>query len=310
MTNDQIRGGRYILGIIACCIVFALCTIAVIAYGATTVTRQGGSADFACCEDADCKTPINPQYARDWSAKDACTALVEADGKVRYFRQWPMRIDRTGTAPPVTPPTQPNAKLVWSSSLTGTYADLSGATVSGAVAVRIANSAGSTTDCANIAAGPWKLYIDVANITDTTPPNFTESFCPYGFPDDASLTDTTKLINGSHTITAISGALRVPATFTVNNPAPPPVGTGTASLQWIAPTNNTDGSPLTDLAGYRICRGTNASTLNDCRAHNFPTSTSATWSGLAAGTHYFAVQAVNSKGYTSDPSNVAQVVTQ
>src|SRR5687767_6502029 len=32
--------------------------------------------------------------------------------------------------------------------------------------------------------------------------------------------------------------------------------TGTAALAWVAPTQNADGSPLSDLAGYRILYGT------------------------------------------------------
>jgi hypothetical protein len=32
----------------------------------------------------------------------------------------------------------------------------------------------------------------------------------------------------------------------------PPVANGIARLSWYAPTNRTDGSPLTDLAGFEI----------------------------------------------------------
>ena len=38
--------------------------------------------------------------------------------------------------------------------------------------------------------------------------------------------------------------------------------TSTASLSWTAPTQNEDGSPLTNLAGYRIHYGTSASSLD------------------------------------------------
>lgn len=36
---------------------------------------------------------------------------------------------------------------------------------------------------------------------------------------------------------------------------------GTASLSWTAPTQNTDGSPLTNLAGYRVYEGCNSAPL-------------------------------------------------
>ena len=37
---------------------------------------------------------------------------------------------------------------------------------------------------------------------------------------------------------------------------------GTATLTWIAPAENTNGTPLTDLAGYHIHYGTNPDALN------------------------------------------------
>ena len=40
------------------------------------------------------------------------------------------------------------------------------------------------------------------------------------------------------------------------------VTNGTATISWIPPTQNTDGSALTDLAGYRIYYGTSPSSLN------------------------------------------------
>lgn len=90
----------------------------------------------------------------------------------------------------------------------------------------------------------------------------------------------------------------------------------TATLSWVAPTTNTDGSALakcaaaTDtgpcLAKYRICRGTSATALTDCRDHNFPNSTTTPWSGtLAIGTHFFAIKAVTGQGVESALSNVA-----
>jgi hypothetical protein len=93
-------------------------------------------------------------------------------------------------------------------------------------------------------------------------------------------------------------------------------GGGTTTLSWVAPTTNTDGSALakcptaTDtgpcLAKFRICRGTTATALTDCRDHNFPASTSTPWSGtLAVGTHWFGVQAVAGNGAQSAMSNTA-----
>lgn len=81
--------------------------------------------------------------------------------------------------------------------------------------------------------------------------------------------------------------------------------TGSASLSWAAPTSNTDGSALTDLAGYHVYYGTNADLLNQDLAVSNASATSATVNSLATGTWYFAVAAVNSGGIIGDLSNVA-----
>ena len=91
-------------------------------------------------------------------------------------------------------------------------------------------------------------------------------------------------------------------------------GDTTATLSWVAPTQNTDGTPLakcaaaTDtgpcLAKYRIVHGLSADVLSDTRDHNFPNATSATWTGLAAGTHFFGLKAVTGQGVESALSNV------
>jgi len=41
-----------------------------------------------------------------------------------------------------------------------------------------------------------------------------------------------------------------------NNPSPLPTGTGSALLTWTPPLQNTDGSALMNLTGYRIYWGT------------------------------------------------------
>ncbi len=81
--------------------------------------------------------------------------------------------------------------------------------------------------------------------------------------------------------------------------------TGTATVSWTAPTQNTDGSPLTDLAGYTIYYGTSSGNLNNSINVNSAATTSYTVSGLATGaTYYFAVSAVNSSGVSSSLSDV------
>ena len=74
---------------------------------------------------------------------------------------------------------------------------------------------------------------------------------------------------------------------------------GWATVHWIAPTQNVDGTPLTDLAGYRVRYGQSSSTLDSTLQIAGAGVTSATIEGLRAGTWYFAVQAYTADGAES-----------
>jgi len=84
--------------------------------------------------------------------------------------------------------------------------------------------------------------------------------------------------------------------------------TGSATVNWVPPTTNTDGSALTDLASYRVIYGRAADALDQSVAVNNAGLTSYVVSNLSQGTWYFAVLAVNQGGSESDISNVASKV--
>jgi Putative Ig domain len=88
-----------------------------------------------------------------------------------------------------------------------------------------------------------------------------------------------------------------------------PANTGTATLSWSAPTQNTDGSQLTNLAGYRIYHGTSASALTDIRTVA-SISSSYQFTALSTGTHYFAISAYNTDGAESSLSVVGSKTIQ
>jgi len=83
------------------------------------------------------------------------------------------------------------------------------------------------------------------------------------------------------------------------------VGVGTATVNWTPPTTNTDGSALTDLAGYKVVYGRSATTLDQTVPTINLGITSFTVTALTSGQWYFAVRAVNAAGLESDLSNVA-----
>lgn len=80
---------------------------------------------------------------------------------------------------------------------------------------------------------------------------------------------------------------------------------GSASLSWVAPTTHTDGSSMTDLAGFRIYYGTQQGSLGTRIDVTNPTVTTSVVPNLSSGTWYFAVTAVDSAGHESGYSNVA-----
>lgn len=81
-------------------------------------------------------------------------------------------------------------------------------------------------------------------------------------------------------------------------------GTATATITWTAPTENTDGSPVTNLAGYQISYGTNPQELNSTVTVNDASATSYVLKGLDPGDYYFVVVAFNSSGASSAKSNL------
>ncbi len=83
------------------------------------------------------------------------------------------------------------------------------------------------------------------------------------------------------------------------------VSNGRATLSWVAPTENTDGSTISNLSGYRIRYGTNAGELTSTIVIDNASVTTYVVEDLAPATWYFAVTAVNSAGAESSYSNVA-----
>jgi hypothetical protein len=79
---------------------------------------------------------------------------------------------------------------------------------------------------------------------------------------------------------------------------------GSATLTWTAPSQNTDGSALTDLGGYRIYHGTSASALDTMIQVTSAGATSYVVDNLASGAHYFAIAAYNSAGSEGARSGV------
>ncbi len=86
--------------------------------------------------------------------------------------------------------------------------------------------------------------------------------------------------------------------------------TGVATLSWQPPTQNTDGSALTDLAGYNIYYGTTPGTYTKTIPLNTVGLTTYVVENLSnTTTYYFVITAVNSAGVESQYSAVGSKTT-
>lgn len=142
----------------------------------------------------------------------------------------------------------------------------------------------------------------------------TLSFSASNLPDWATLDERTGRISGTPgaediatfsgiTITVSDGEASSslgPFAITVAS-----VGTGSATLSWVPPTQNADGSQLTNLAGYEIRYGRSSSELSESVVLTNPSLSIYVLENLTSGTWYFAVAALNTEGVTSSLSNVA-----
>ena len=76
--------------------------------------------------------------------------------------------------------------------------------------------------------------------------------------------------------------------------------TETVRLRWTPPTLNTDGTPLVDLADYRVFYGQVSGSYDHSVRTGSAAITSVEIEGLAPGLWYFTVKAVNRSGVESD----------
>lgn len=103
------------------------------------------------------------------------------------------------------------------------------------------------------------------------------------------------------TVSDGQAATSLPAfTITVQQAA-----TGSATLSWAPPTTRTDGTPLTDLAGYKIHYGTSQGSYPNKITIDNPGITTYVIEDLAPATYYFVTTAFDATGGESDYSNVA-----
>lgn len=83
--------------------------------------------------------------------------------------------------------------------------------------------------------------------------------------------------------------------------------TGSVTLNWTSPTRNADGTPLTNLAGYRVHYGQASRNYTKSVYVAAAATHSVVIDGLAAGNWYFAIRSVNTLGVASELSSEVRV---
>jgi hypothetical protein len=116
----------------------------------------------------------------------------------------------------------------------------------------------------------------------------------YGTPTTAGTSSsvTISVSDGKATASLAAFSIQVLAT-----------GTGTATVGWVPPTKNADGTAITGLTGYQVWYGTTPNVYTASLEVSGASTNSVVIEGLAPGTYYFAVKAVNSSGSPSDFSS-------
>ena len=144
-----------------------------------------------------------------------------------------------------------------------------------AISVLLLPGCGGSTQSAGTAT-------DASSVVAVTPPESTGT-SPSTGTGSTPIASTPVATSGSSS----SGATTSPTNVT---------------LSWSAPTQNTNGSALTNLAGYIIYYGTSASAMTQTIDINTVGMLTYVVGDLSAGSWYFQIVAVNSAGEQSTPS--------
>jgi len=112
------------------------------------------------------------------------------------------------------------------------------------------------------------------------------------------------LVLGFLSLVACGGGDGSGASGSTNPPGGNGSGPGSATLSWLPPTENVDGSSVAGLAGYHVYSGTSQNSMRLVRSIPSPGITVVVIDGLTAGTHHFAVSAFTVLGAESELSSV------
>lgn len=106
----------------------------------------------------------------------------------------------------------------------------------------------------------------------------------------------TKALSGSQTFAGVSTNRAYTLTCSTE---------GKATVTWTPPTQNTDGSAITNLASYELFHAATSAAVSTATAISVPLGTTHVVTGLPNGIRYFGMKAVNDQGVKSNMSALA-----
>ncbi len=168
----------------------------------------------------------------------------------------------------------------------------------------------SGTPLASVVAGNAYSFTP----TTTDPSGAALTFSVKNAPSWATFNSATGELSGTPTTADVATYSNITisvsnGTTSVSLPAFPiavtQMANGSATLQWVAPTENTNGTALTNLAGYRIYYGTSATAMTQTVQITNPDIVTYEVSNLSPGTWYFSARSYTSANVESNASAVA-----
>jgi hypothetical protein len=117
--------------------------------------------------------------------------------------------------------------------------------------------------------------------------------------DSGTSTSGSSTTSGSTTSGSTTSGSTTTTGSTGSTTPPTPVAGTSLTLGWVAPTQNSNGTPITDLAGYKIHYGTASENYSKVVAVSNPSISRYVMDSLESGTYFFAITAYNSKGIES-----------
>lgn len=218
-------------------------------------------------------------------------------------------ISPTGTY--MSPDALPSPAVV---TITAVAADASAKSASATLTLTAPQQVGDLmiagTPSSSVRAGQAYTFTPVAS----APPGASLTFSIANKPAWATFSPTTGKLSGTPASTDIgsyanvaisvsdgtSAASLLAFTVTVTGGA-----MGSATLSWSAPATRTDGTPLKNLAGFKIYYGKSLGNYPNRISVANPGLTTYVVDNLPSGTYYFVATAVDSSGVESDLSGVA-----